>query len=217
MRTWQTHFLTVIPVLAACLAWMGSGVCVMAAEESPAASAGHDKTDAMADIKEDILQLPGVVPEGDESHAVDYHRPPLLPEIPLFVFSLVLFAGFVLLMRTSVWSPLISGLDAREARIVNAEAEARAARLEAEQLAAKAEKRMAEVHNEVKAIVTKARVDAEATRLEIVTQAETEAQRVKQEALAAISQARIAALAELDHVVEQQVSLAVQSVSGRQL
>lgn len=218
MRTWQTHFLTVLPILAvACLAWLGSGTCARAADEHPAASGTHHKTDAMADIKEEVLQVPGVVPEGDESHAVDYHRPPLIPELPLFIFSLVLFGGFVLLMRGSVWNPLISGLNAREARIVNAEAEARAARLEAEQLAARAESRMAEVHNEVKAIVSKARTDAEATRMEIVTQAEAEAQRIKQEALAAIAQARTSALKDLEQAVDQQVSLATQFVSGRRL
>lgn len=159
----------------------------------------------------------GADPHGADGHAVDYNKPPLDVNVSLFIFSLVLFGAFVLVMKSMAWEPLIAGLDAREARVVNAESDARALKIEVEQLTAKAEQRLAEVQNEVKAILAQARADAEAKRMEIVAQAEAEAQRVKQEALASIAKARSEALAELEQTVDQQVALATEHVAGRRI
>lgn len=212
MFTWRTCIRTTIMV-SVCALW-ATLTCVVsyaqATEEHPA----HGQ---LSDVVDVVDEMTGTVPTGEESHAIDYQKPPLKLEWPLFLFSLVLFTGFVLIMRTTAWDPIIQGLNAREGRIVKAEAEARAARIEVEQLTAKAEQRMAEVYSEVKSIVAQARATAEAQKLEIVAQAEAEAQRIKREALAAIAQARATALAELEQTVEQQVELATEHVAGRRL
>ena len=209
LKSWTAFFVPAYAFLAMLSA--SAPYALSAQEHTPHA---HPK---VADIADVVGEMTGKVPPGEESHAIDYQKPPLQPELPLFLFTLVLFGGFVLLMKSAAWEPLISGLNAREARVINAESEARSLRVEVEQLTAKAELRMAEVQNEVKAIVAKARAEAEATRIEIVAQAEAEAQRVKQEALASIANARSAALAELEQTVDQQVALATEHVAGRRL
>jgi len=217
MSNWQTKFLAAILVPIWVIVTLAGNGRAAAAEEHSVSHVRGSAADQLPDIEEVVDQMTGQVPEGEEAHAVDYHQPPLMPELPLFLFTLILFAGFVLVMRSVVWKPLLSGLDSREQRIVKAETQARAARLEVEQLTAQAEQRMAEVYQEVKTIVAQARADAEAKKLEIVTQAEADAQRIKQEALAAIAQARSAALAELEQTVDQQVGLATQFVAGRRI
>lgn len=202
--------------VAAC--WLALGIGLFSANAAEPKLVTHSHR-SLEDVEDVVDEMIGKTPSGHHpaADAANYENPPLLPEIPLFLFTLILFGGFVLLMRTSVWNPLISGLNAREVRIVKAEADARAARIEVEQLSTRAETRLAEVYSEVKSIVAQARAEAEAKKLEIVTQAEAEAQRIKQEALVQIERARVAALAELDQTVEHQVALATQHVAGRRL
>ncbi|SFJ53538.1 ATP synthase F0 subunit B [Planctomicrobium piriforme] len=144
----------------------------------------------------------------------NYKRPPLAFDLTMFLFTFLLFGGFVLAMRPLVWQPLIAGLDAREGRIAQAEADARASRLEVQQLTAQAERRLAEVQQQVGAMLAKARSEAEATKAQIMAQAEADAQRVKQEALAAIAQAKAEAIDQLEQVTGEQVSLATEHLAG---
>src|SRR5690606_26542579 len=69
-----------------------------------------------SDIADVADQAVGIVPPGEESHAVDYNKPPLAIDLSLFIYSLLLFGGFVLVMKSVAWEPLIAGLNAREAR-----------------------------------------------------------------------------------------------------
>lgn len=201
-----------------CACWLALGMgehCAIAADQQ-AEKANHR---GLEDVEDVVDAMVGKTPEHHHppAEAVNYQNPPLLPEIPLFLFTLALFGGFVLMMRSFAWNPLIAGLNAREGRIVKAEAGARSARIEVEQLTTRAESRMAEVYAEVKAIVAQARAEAETKKLEIVAQAEADAQRIKQQALEQIAQARKAALAELSQSIDQQVALATQHLAGRRL
>lgn len=154
--------------------------------------------------------------EHESGHHPNYNSPPLIPDMTLLVFSLVLFGGFVLFMRPAVWGPLMDSLNAREQRIEKAQAQARSALHDAEQLAAQAERRMAEVHNQVAKILATARHEAEVRKAEIISQAETEADQLKSEAINAIVRARDEAIRDLDQLVEGQVGLAFNQVTGRQ-
>lgn len=196
----RSHLKSLIWIaLAACLSW---GLCAnpVSAADDPAA-AGH----------------PAGADAGHGAGGVNFDDPPLIPDPVMVVFTLVLFGAFVLGMRVAVWKPLIAGLDAREARIVKAENDARAAKLEVEKLAALAERRMSEAHNQVHQILAQARVEAEAKKQEIVSQAEQDAQRIKREALEAIASARDAALRELDATVDRQAALATEHIAGRRI
>jgi len=65
--------------------------------------------------------------------------------------------------------------------------------------------------------VAEARAAAESRKREIVAEAEQDARRIRDEALAAIAEARRQALSELDAVVDQQVALATEHIVGRRL
>jgi F-type H+-transporting ATPase subunit b len=154
---------------------------------------------------------------GSSHSGPDYNQPPLNFDVTMFVFTLVVFGGFVALSRSLVWQPLINGLSSREGRIAQAEADALTAQAEVRQLADQAEQRLAEVHQQVAAIMAQARADAEARKTAILAEAEASAQRMKQEALAAIAQARAEALNTLEQVADQQAGLATEQLSGVRL
>jgi|GEM_PF-2789870 F-type H+-transporting ATPase subunit b len=154
---------------------------------------------------------------GSSHSGPDYNQPPLNFDVTMFVFTLVVFGGFVALSRSLVWQPLIHGLSSREGRIAQAEADALTAQAEVRQLADQAEQRLAEVHQQVAAIMAQARADAEARKTAILAEAEASAQRMKQEALAAIAQARAEALNTLEQVADQQAGLATEQLSGVRL
>lgn len=143
-----------------------------------------------------------------------YDSPPLLPQLPLFIFSLLLFWLFIAVMRGSAWQPLIAGLNERDARVVRAEQAAARVQHEAERLRKVTEQRMAEVHAQVKGMLAQARGAAEAEAREIVARAEAEAQAVKQSALAEIEQARRQTLEELSQAVDAQAGSAVRQLLG---
>jgi F-type H+-transporting ATPase subunit b len=161
--------------------------------------------------------LPDVeeIVEEMSNQAPNYHHPPLKVELPLFVFTLIFFGVFVLLMRPFVWTPLMNALNAREGRIVKAEAETREAQLEVRRLTERAEQRMAEVHQQVAAMLSQARAEAETQRQQVIAQAAAEAQRIKDQALVEIAQARSAAMQELEQALDHQVALASEHVAGR--
>jgi F-type H+-transporting ATPase subunit b len=156
---------------------------------------------------------------GSGAHAVDYNQPPLPGFAPglmtLFIYSLVLFVGFLLVARLFVWKPLIAALDQREARVNQAYHEAETAKAEAEKLIAAHDARMNEVQEEVKGIVAKARQQADQEKAQIIAAAEAEAQALRDSALADIRQARDAALAQLLGTAEQQANVAAEHVIGR--
>lgn len=147
----------------------------------------------------------------------DYDKPPINPDREmgiLFVFSLVLFALFVFGARELAWKPLISALDQREARVNQARAEAEAAKRGAEQLLAQHDARMAEVYEQVKEIVAKARKEAEAEKSQIIASAESQARELRERAIADIRRAGEEALGQLDREIDRHAALAVEHVVG---
>jgi vacuolar-type H+-ATPase subunit H len=90
-------------------------------------------------------------------------------------FTLGLLSG--LLTFIPYLGPVSRYLNEREARVVEAERRAKQALHEAELLRKESEKRLEEVQEQVQGIVAQARAEAELKRVEIVAQAEREAQR----------------------------------------
>lgn len=145
---------------------------------------------------------------------VDYNRPPLNPEMPLLIWSLVVFVGFLLLAKKMAWAPLIDGLNAREARVNQALADAEAARIEAQKLLADHQKHLDSVTEEVKEIVAKARTEAEQEKARIIAEAEAETTAMRDEAIADIHAAHEQALSEMDNQIDDQVAMATRHVLG---
>ena len=155
---------------------------------------------------------------GGDHGGVDYNAAPLPGSAPgmgaLFVFSLILFGGFVLAARALVWRPLIDALDQREARVNQAYAEAEAVKVQAEQLLAQHQARMAEVHEQVQGIVAQARKEAEQEKTRIVAEAESQARELRERTIAEIRTARDDAMAQLNQSLDSEVAKAVEQLVG---
>lgn len=192
-----------------------AGLCPAQAKEQ--GDAAHSQPLADVAAAADAAVNAELGKEGHGEGTPDYNQPPLEVNVELFLFTLLLFGAFVLVMRPFVWQPLLNGLAVREGRIAQAAEDARAARREVHQLTAQAEQRLAVAYEQVAAIVSRARVEAEARKAQIVAQAEAEAQRIKSEALAAIAAARSEAMQELERTVDRQVELAAEQIGGRRL
>jgi len=202
------------------LAFTALVVCLAtgaASARAAAASAGH----AAADHSAAGGAAGGSHGASDGHGDLDFNKPPLpgfAPGLgPLFLFSLALFGGFVLSARWVVWNPLIAALDAREARIVQAETEAAAAQAEAERLHASYAARMAEVHEKVQGILLAARKSAEQEKSRIIADAEAHARQLRDEAIRDIHTAREAALAEVERSLDREVELAVTQIVGHRV
>lgn len=137
--------------------------------------------------------------------------------IRLFVFTLVLFGGFVFAARKMLWQPMIEALDQREAVVNQAHAEAEAARLGAEQLGTQHDAKMAEVRVKVQAMIAQARQEAEAEKARIIAEAEVQSRQLRESAIADIHAARDQALTQLEAAVESQVALATEHVVGHSM
>ncbi|MCA9053062.1 MAG: ATP synthase F0 subunit B [Planctomycetaceae bacterium] len=224
------HSLTSALVLALCACAFGAW-SVRAddghsapAEHVPDASSqtAHDGH-AHTPVPSDESGHPGEHPESPDDHGgdhggIDYNAAPLPGSAPgmgtLFVFSLILFGGFVLAARTLLWTPLIDALDQREARVNQAYAEAEAVKAQAEQLLAQHEARMAEVHEQVHGIVAQARKEAEQEKARIVAEAEGHARELRERTIAEICSARDDAMSQLNQSLDSEVAKAVEQLVG---
>lgn len=152
-----------------------------------------------------------------EHGGVDYNQPPLSPDIPLLIFSILLFAGFYFLGRKVAWEPMISGLNTRESRVKQAYADASFARDEAARLLAEHEAKMKETYEKVRGIVAQARQEAEQAKTEVLAKAEVEARELKDKAIAEIDAARKDALGSLTRSMDGYVSSATEHLIGRRI
>ncbi|MBS0203123.1 MAG: F0F1 ATP synthase subunit B [Planctomycetes bacterium] len=152
-------------------------------------------------------------------HADDHHDTglPMNWKQDLALFSLVTFVVYVAVLRFGAWGPLRAGLTERERRIRQDIADAEANRIRSEQMIAEREAKLAGVHDEVREILAEARRDADRVRHDIVTTAQTEAEAMKQRAIADIERSRDQALAELFDFVATNVVGATERVIGRSL
>ena len=211
----QAALLSFVALLAACVGF----VAAAPADDEPAEAAGHSESGAdTSDHGHGDEE--GEVHAGDESghdvgHGdVDYNKPPLDVEIPLLVWSLVVFGVYLVVAKKVAWVPLISGLDSREARVNRALAEAEAARAEAEKLLAEHQAQLDEVTEQVKEIIAEARGEAEREKTRIIAEAETETTAMRDQAIADIHSAHEQALDGLDDRIDAQVQTATEHVLG---
>jgi F-type H+-transporting ATPase subunit b len=130
-------------------------------------------------------------------HAGGVNTAPAEVRTDLGIWSFVVFLILLAILWKFAWGPIVTALDAREKHIHTEIAEAEAANAEAKRILAEHEKKMAEVQNEVRAIIDEARRDAQHTQQEILKQAQADAQATRDRAVREIEQARDQALQEL--------------------
>ena len=127
------------------------------------------------------------------------------------IYTLILFVLMVIVLRIFAWKPIISGLDAREQKIIDHIDKARQSADQAQQRMEQYEARLASAAQEANEIVAEGRRDAEATRDRIVAEAGDAAKAERDRAINEIALAKHAAL---QPVAEQSADIAV-SLAGK--
>ena len=189
-------------------------------DEKPAAD-GHEHPKAPADghhaAKPATLEDEASGHADEAGHETAATRGPVEWDQDLALFSLIVFALFVVILKVFAWKPLSSALDAREARIKNDIAHAEEARLKAEKMLVEYQAKLAAAQDEVLKTLAEARRDAEHTRQDILAQAEKEVSATKDRALAEIERTKDQALNELFNHMAGTVANATERVLGRAL
>ena len=152
---------------------------------------------------------------GDHGHHED--GVPLSWQSDLVLWSLVTFVLFLIVLKKAAWGPLIAGLDKRESKYRKLLDDAKADRDKAMALLADHEKKLAEAQKEVIEIIAEARRDAERTKADIVSAAQSEAEATRQRALDDIGRARDQAVGALFEHVRANVVSATEKVLARAL
>lgn len=119
------------------------------------------------------------------------------PHVGTIVWTLVTFLVVLVVLRATVWRPLLDALDEREKRISDALDEAERARKEAATLVDEHQQKLQAADTEAREIVRLSREAAERVEQEIVSKAREEAQRTTEQARRAIESEKQAAIAEL--------------------
>ncbi len=135
----------------------------------------------------------------------------------LALWSLIVFLIFLYVLKKFAWSPMIAGLDKREAGIRRAISDAEEGHRRAQALLAEYNQKLKAAEQTVQAMVAEARRDAERTGQDLVAAAQKEVNAIRERAKNEINLARDAALAELFATVNSQVMTATEHVLGRAL
>jgi F-type H+-transporting ATPase subunit b len=136
-------------------------------------------------------------PEGGARGGSEGEPNPLNPEPTLAIWTLVVFIGLMAVLGRFAWKPLLSALHQREHHLQHVLEETERARNESESLLAEHRRQMVRAADEVRAILEKARQDAQATAEQLIKQAHDEADAGRQRAQRDIAVARDQALAEI--------------------
>jgi F-type H+-transporting ATPase subunit b len=166
-----------------------------------------------------VLASPAAVYAAEEEPVAtgvgEHAKPdPLAWSYNLSIFSLIVFVLFLLVLSKLAWKPLSQGLDRREARIRDDIAAAEQARAKAERMLAEHAAKLDRVQDEVKAILSEARRDAEVARQNIVSDAQAEAKATRDRAISEIDRAKDQALKEMFDHFAQRVADATEHVLG---
>jgi F-type H+-transporting ATPase subunit b len=147
----------------------------------------------------------------------DVNKEPQEFRTDLAIFSAIVFGMLAGGLYFTAWPKILGALEAREAGIRNAIADAENAKVQAEAFMKEHKGRLEAVENQVKEILAEARRDAEHTKADIVKSGEAEAETLKNRAIAEINRAKDQALDELFSTLAKQVSQATEQVVGRAL
>lgn len=133
------------------------------------------------------------------------------PHSGLIVWTIVTFLVVLLVLKRTVWKPLLSALDERETRIREALEGADKARQDAQSTLEEHQQLLAGAEAETRQIIAEAREAAEKVRQGIVEEARSEAQQTVEQARRIIETEKTAALSELRREV---ADLAVQAAGA---
>jgi F-type H+-transporting ATPase subunit b len=121
----------------------------------------------------------------------------LTPAVGLLVWQIIIFGVVVFLLGKFAWKPVVNGLKEREASIDSALRMAEETRAEMAKLKADNEKIMAEARAEKDKIIREAKNIADKLVVDAKDKAATEGARIMEDAREAITQERVAMVAQM--------------------
>ena len=133
------------------------------------------------------------------------------------LFSAIVFGLLLAGLYFSAWQPVMDGLQKREDTIADNIAKAEQAAEDAEAKLAEYEAKLATASEEAATIVAEARKDAESAGQKLLTEAQDEAERLKERATADIETAKRVALGELADQSTDVAMAVAQRVVGREV
>jgi F-type H+-transporting ATPase subunit b len=149
---------------------------------------------------------------GEHGHAIGHPTgmsDPLEFQKDLAIWTAVVFALLLVVLKLFAWGPIVSGLEKREQGIAANIAAAERANQDARNMLAQYERKLAGSADEVRAIIDEARRDAEHTQQEILAKARADAQAEKDRGIREIETATNQALKQLaEHSANLAVDLA---------
>lgn len=196
---------------------------VASADEKAAAETSASDTHVAAEGADSHAAEPHAAQahEGGD-HSADSHGGGHETGVPGFkadlaLWSLVVFVLFLLVLRKAAWTPLIQGLDKREAGIRKAISDAEENQRKSQALLAEYQQKLKAAEQTVQEMVAEAKRDAERTGQDLVATAQKEVTAIRNRARDDIQQAKDAALSEVFASVNRQVISATEQVLGRAL
>jgi F-type H+-transporting ATPase subunit b len=143
----------------------------------------------------------GDTPAAPEHEAAAEQEPNLLPTPAQGLFTgvttLIVFSLLLAILGKYAWGPIARGLHEREANIRKDISDAQASRNAAEQKLAEYQKKLASAEDEVRALLDKARVDAEKMATMLKMQAQQDSEEIKERATREIEASKNQALSEI--------------------
>ena len=152
-------------------------------------------------------------PAGEHQSSSEEAANPLQPELPLAIWTLVVFLVLMFVLGRFAWKPLLEALHKRESHLEHVLQDTERARNESEGLLAEHRKQMARAADEVRGTARQGPAGRAGDGRQIVKQAQDEAEAANQRAQRDIASARDQALAE---IWQKTADMAV-SVAGRVL
>src|SRR5438876_4827780 len=118
-------------------------------------------------------------------------------DIPLGIWSIVVFVILLLVLKKYAWGPILEGLQKREHNIESAVRDAQQARDEAQRLRDQLQREVDKAHEKVRDVLDEGRRHAQQTTDEMIAKARTEIQAERDRLRREIEMARDQALQEL--------------------
>jgi F-type H+-transporting ATPase subunit b len=161
------------------------------------------------------LLLPALVLAND---APKPETPDILePQFDLAIWSIVIFALLLVVLRKFAWGPMVKSLHAREVHIQGALDEAKNLRIENAKGLAELQKKLDSAYAEIPRLMEQARKDADALKEKIRTEAAAEVQADRTRLLREVDTAKDQALAAIWSQAAQLATLISTKVIGRSL
>jgi len=139
----------------------------------------------------------------------DLTDPAALPKADLAIWTMVVFAVLLIVLRKFAWTPILDSLHKREHFMESQIQQAKESNEQAQRLLKEHQQKLAQAQEEIRQMMESSRKDAETHRQQVIAEAGQAAQAQKDRALQAIEAAKNTALTELaERSVDTAVGLA---------